>query len=265
MKPRSLVVLLTLLVPSALWARVPLPGDEESTAGLSVLQRKQPIPTRTEPSRPTPGRSDAEIIPRTDPTRTIQPFTLTLHALNTHETLEALPVFYTRAGNPGRIFTYESARRKLERFTRDPRTEKVKQGMPEELWYYLYLISYHFDRPIEMISFYRRTDRRTSRHRQGKAIDFSIPGVPIRDVYRYARARLGDRGVGIGLYPRSGFIHLDIRDHSYFWIDDSGPGQRPRYRRNVPQQEPGWRKAAHRPRPQGARPPATPATLPGNP
>src|SRR5262249_25624553 len=30
--------------------------------------------------------------------------------------------------------------------------------------------------------------------------------------------------VGVGFYPKSGFVHLDVRDASYFWTDDSAPG-----------------------------------------
>lgn len=32
--------------------------------------------------------------------------------------------------------------------------------------------------------------------------------------------------VGVGTYPRSGFVHVDTRDQSYFWIDYSSPGRR---------------------------------------
>jgi hypothetical protein len=28
----------------------------------------------------------------------------------------------------------------------------------------------------------------------------------------------------------SGFVHLDVRDRSYFWVDSSGPGKRNRTR-----------------------------------
>src|SRR5262249_52889029 len=47
------------------------------------------------------------------------------------------------------------------------------------------------------------------------------------DVAKFAR-ELGF--VGVGLYPASGFVHIDVRDRSYFWIDASGPGKRNRER-----------------------------------
>ncbi len=36
--------------------------------------------------------------------------------------------------------------------------------------------------------------------------------------------------VGVGIYPSSGFVHVDVRDRSYFWVDASAPGRRNRER-----------------------------------
>ena len=39
--------------------------------------------------------------------------------------------------------------------------------------------------------------------------------------------------VGVGYYPNSTFVHLDVRkDRSAFWIDYSGPGERAVYSEN---------------------------------
>src|SRR5262249_27541207 len=64
---------------------------------------------------------------------------------------------------------------------------------------------------------------RTSNHGKGRAMDLVIPGAPDTEVARFART-IGF--VGVGLYPRSGFVHVDSRSKSFFWIDPSGPGQR---------------------------------------
>ena len=51
---------------------------------------------------------------------------------------------------------------------------------------------------------------RNSLHQYGQAIDFSIPGIPVRDVCSYALyARNVIGNGGIGYYPRAGFVHLD--------------------------------------------------------
>ena len=46
-----------------------------------------------------------------------------------------------------------------------------------------------------------------SLHMQGKAIDIRIPGVPLADL---RRAGLKLQGGGVGYYPGSNFVHLDV-------------------------------------------------------
>lgn len=46
-----------------------------------------------------------------------------------------------------------------------------------------------------------------SLHMQGKAIDIRIPGVNLRQV---RKAALALKSGGVGYYPKSGFIHLDV-------------------------------------------------------
>ena len=46
-----------------------------------------------------------------------------------------------------------------------------------------------------------------SLHLLGKAIDIRVPGVKLRDLYR---AAVGLRGGGVGYYPASDFIHVDV-------------------------------------------------------
>jgi hypothetical protein len=51
--------------------------------------------------------------------------------------------------------------------------------------------------------------------------------VADEEVARYAR-ELGF--VGVGVYPTSQFVHVDIRPRSYFWVDFSGPHMKNRER-----------------------------------
>jgi uncharacterized protein YcbK (DUF882 family) len=46
-----------------------------------------------------------------------------------------------------------------------------------------------------------------SLHMQGKAIDIRIPGINLRQV---RKAALALKSGGVGYYPESGFIHLDV-------------------------------------------------------
>ena len=66
-----------------------------------------------------------------------------------------------------------------------------------------------------------------SNHGKGRAVDLVVPGVADEEVARYAR----DMGfVGVGVYPTSQFVHVDIRPRSYFWVDFSGPRMKNRER-----------------------------------
>lgn len=85
----------------------------------------------------------------------------------------------------------------------------------------------HFRVPFAWVISGFRANSETSRHRLGHAIDLVLPGVPDRDLARYFQTQ---GFVGVGLYPVSGFVHLDVRDQSFFWIDRSGPNQRSRVR-----------------------------------
>ena len=38
--------------------------------------------------------------------------------------------------------------------------------------------------------------------------------------------------VGVGYYPNSTFVHLDVRDRKYMWTDVSEPGEPARYVRS---------------------------------
>ena len=81
---------------------------------------------------------------------------------------------------------------------------------------------------IRIVSAYRAPRRhRKSNHGLGRALDMIVPGATDEEVAKFAR-ELGF--VGIGVYPSSGFVHVDVRSRSYFWVDRSGPGRRNRER-----------------------------------
>ncbi len=82
-------------------------------------------------------------------------------------------------------------------------------------------------RPIQVVSGYRAEGASAgSRHRRGQAIDFSIVGVPNAALRDYLKTF---SKVGVGYYPNSSFVHLDVRERWTYWVDYSGPGQAPRY------------------------------------
>jgi uncharacterized protein YcbK (DUF882 family) len=66
-------------------------------------------------------------------------------------------------------------------------------------------------KPIEYLSVFRngRGEPWESPHRAGRAIDFRIPGVALRDIRDYLWR--DHREVGIGWYPYENFVHMDSR------------------------------------------------------
>jgi uncharacterized protein YcbK (DUF882 family) len=146
-----------------------------------------------------------------------------LLALNTHET------FALRPGHGGHF-----ALRGWDRFLRCHHTGRV-HAMAHRLAALLYETAEHFSfRKILVIAGYRapkiarQKGNPKSPHKQGLACDFRVEGVPNEEVRDYLRTTFAK--VGVGYYPHSDFVHLDVgRKKSAFWIDYSGPGERARY------------------------------------
>lgn len=91
-------------------------------------------------------------------------------------------------------------------------------------------ISDHFGgREITIVSGRREAGgytRETSRHTEGRATDIRVQGVPMRALWDYCRT-LAE--TGCGYYPRSSFVHVDVRSSAAQWVDWSSPGRRARY------------------------------------
>ena len=93
----------------------------------------------------------------------------------------------------------------------------------------VYRIQAHFHaHEIRIISGYRTPHGgATSNHGKGRAMDLVVPGATDEEVAKLARE---EGFAGVGIYPVSGFVHVDVRERSYFWVDSSGPGKRSRTR-----------------------------------
>jgi uncharacterized protein YcbK (DUF882 family) len=85
-------------------------------------------------------------------------------------------------------------------------------------------LHFHADE-VQVVSAYRKPGRRREGpHATGKAIDFKLPNVPARELAAYLRT-LPRVGVGIYTHPRTSYVHLDDREHSFHWLDASPPGR----------------------------------------
>jgi len=121
--------------------------------------------------------------------------------------------------------------RRFDHFLRCHYTN-VEHKMDPRLMKLLFTTGHHWPgRRLEVVSGYRHPDvakNPHSPHMKGLACDFRVEGVKTAELRDYLR-RTFDK-VGVGYYPNSSFVHLDVRkDRSAFWIDYSGPGERAVY------------------------------------
>ena len=109
-----------------------------------------------------------------------------------------------------------------EHVLRCKRTDTEK-AMDPRLFAVLSHIYDHFGQRIEIVSGYRNQRKQTSFHFKGSASDIRIEGVPPKKIVEFA-STLDAGGMGIGLYPRGHFVHVDVRPPpSYRWIDNARP------------------------------------------
>jgi len=79
----------------------------------------------------------------------------------------------------------------------------------------------HYNKPLELLSGFRNQRKTTSYHYKASASDIRIEGVTPKQLRAFVES-LDSGGMGIGLYPRSQFVHVDVRPPpSYRWIDYS--------------------------------------------
>jgi uncharacterized protein YcbK (DUF882 family) len=111
----------------------------------------------------------------------------------------------------------------LNHFWRCKRTGTEKAIDPR-LFVMLSRIYDHFGKRMELVSGFRNQKRTSSFHFHGSASDIRIPGISDKVLHKFVTS-LDTGGMGIGIYPRAGFVHVDIRpEPSYRWTDYSPPG-----------------------------------------
>jgi uncharacterized protein YcbK (DUF882 family) len=98
----------------------------------------------------------------------------------------------------------------LNHVLRCRRTDDEKDIDPQ-LITLLSLVYDHFGgHPLEIVSGYRNQRKQTSNHFKGRASDIRIAGVSPKKIEAFAET-LDRGGMGIGIYPRSQFVHIDVR------------------------------------------------------
>ncbi|MCU0692615.1 MAG: DUF882 domain-containing protein [Polyangiaceae bacterium] len=100
----------------------------------------------------------------------------------------------------------------------------------------MFRAAYHFHaQQVVIISGYREArGEHEGLHAQGKAVDFTLPGVRSARLATYLR-QTPRAGVGFYAHPETDYVHLDVRERSYHWIDGSAPGEPREAKATTPQ------------------------------
>lgn len=121
------------------------------------------------------------------------------------------------------------ARERLARFLRDRESNEIKRPSTKLMRVLSYLADHFNGRTIVVVSAFRSegdASEGSSKHNTGEAIDLRVEGVPNEALRDYC---LTLSKVGVGYYPRSSFIHVDVRSKAVYWVDWSRPGEPPLY------------------------------------
>ena len=195
----------------------------ESLLAVNGLSKKSVIQAGQTLTIPAPGSLDVREMG--GPSATAGRGTGTVHMVRGKESLKLRVLDRRRHLVPAALPAYSH-------FMRSELTGAVRPADPR-LVTIVAMISDHFKgRDVLVVSGYRpySPEQYTahSNHNVGRAIDFSVRGVSNAVLRDYCRTF---RNVGVGYYPNSSFVHLDVRSSKAYWVDYAGPGQRSRYQR----------------------------------
>lgn len=99
--------------------------------------------------------------------------------------------------------------------------DEVVEPLDPRLVQLAFRAAYKFGgKPIVIVSATRK--RAHGKHRTGEALDFKLEGVRAATLASYIRT-FPRAGVGIYTHPKTQYVHLDVRDRSYHWLDASPP------------------------------------------
>jgi hypothetical protein len=141
------------------------------------------------------------------------------------EALDPIEVASLATGATARIRLYgldgevdEMERMRLERVVARDGAQHVLAARLEQL---VVKAAHHFgDAQVIVVCGWREN---AGRHTSGEALDFKLRGVRAAQLAAYLRG-LPRAGVGVYTHRRTQYVHLDLREASYHWLDASPPG-----------------------------------------
>jgi uncharacterized protein YcbK (DUF882 family) len=213
----ALLGAVVLVVGAAPVAAASLPGAGKPASAARPSAGKAPAAPGKPSTTAGKGARPAKAPPRGSPA-------VMLYHVNRKETLRLR--LTDDKGRPVR-----GMQRQVDQFLRCHHTNR-RHAMNPRLTRLIYETGRAYPgRRIEVISGYRHprvAKNPRSPHKKGLACDMRVQGVKNSELRDFFRSRFTK--VGVGFYPNSSFVHLDVRrTASAFWIDWSGPGETAQY------------------------------------
>lgn len=217
----------------------PWDGSEEAETPPAEVSSKKPATgsrarsvRTTSRVRRTRSRTGAKVVGHVVPDEKLRPTppprpsgNIHIYSLANHEALKVN--IYNEDGS----YNVE-ALQAVSHVLRCKRTDTEREMEPRLLTVLSHVFDHFGEKRIEVVSGFRNQRRTSSYHYKGSASDIRILGVKPAKLRAFLES-LDSGGMGIGLYPRTGFIHVDVRPPpSYRWIDWSrsdpnAPDKRP--------------------------------------
>jgi len=135
-------------------------------------------------------------------------------AINSHEELKV------NIYNPDGSYNEDSLQR-LAHILRCKRTGQERPMEPRLMALLSHVYDHFGGRRLEVVSGFRFQRRTTSHHFSGTATDIRVEGIDAKKVRDFVY-QLDEGGMGVGYYPKTHFVHIDVRPlPSFRWTDYS--------------------------------------------
>ncbi len=231
----ALAAALTLLVGFAPRAHAEPGEDGEDDSAPAETPSPAAHAHKSRVKKKKKGRFIGRVVPeeqlRTDPLPRPSGY-LVVVSLNDPDSKASVNIY-----NPDGSYNLD-ALSDLNHVLRCRRTDDEKDIDPQLITLLSHVYDHFGGRPLQIVSGYRNQRKQTSNHFKGRASDIRIEGVSSKKIEAFAET-LDRGGMGIGIYPRSQFVHIDVRSPpSYRWTDFSPPNS------NAAEKRPprGWKR-----------------------
>jgi uncharacterized protein YcbK (DUF882 family) len=213
--------------------------ESAAAAAAAAIDAEGVPPVRKVRKRSRRGKSRAKFAGRVVPENLLRDEPLVRPSGNIDLVMLAEPSNHAKVNIYNKDGSYNlEAMDEINEVLRCRRTDETKPMDPQLLTYLSHIYDHFGGKPLQVVSGFRNQRKQTSNHFKGTATDIRIPGVGIRQLKAFVET-LDRGGMGIGIYPRTGFVHVDVRSPpSYRWTDYSGANS------NAAEKRPprGWKR-----------------------